>query len=583
MLSLRHPSPKDLSARSFFIAMGIMAAALLVRAALDMVLPDIPPLITIYPAVALGGLLCGPWAGGVAGVMGVLGAALLWMPPRLTLAVHGVSDQVSIGLFILSSAIVLLAAAELRAQLDAAGVARSAVELGLEAGGVGTWEFNLRTRRISASSAARRLHGVPESKRRTTVEDWLRGIHDEDVEAARAALRAAVSDGSLAAYSYRIFGVRDGPRWIAARGRVVSRGGERRLLCALVDVSEQMRVQDELRRERERLRLALAAGSLAVWDYDSGSQEVTVDARYAATLGFAPRAATLTLAQIGARIHPEDQQRVAAEHAAMVARGDDYRIEYRVVTDEGDVRWVISQGIRIDGGELGDRGRMVGIIQDISERKRREGELHALAAVRELLVREADHRIKNSLQLVVSLLSDQQRGLTDPAAVAALRGAIARVGAIAASHLALQGSEDLRQVDLAVSLRELCRHLGQLQPGIGIVCRAGEGLMLDADRAIPLGLAVSEVVTNALRHAFSDRSSGTVIVEAVAERGVLVVRVSDDGVGIAATAESGLGSSLIRSLAAGLGAAMQVQSTPGAGTVVTLRLPLDVSAEAVTA
>jgi two-component sensor histidine kinase len=167
--------------------------------------------------------------------------------------------------------------------------------------------------------------------------------------------------------------------------------------------------------------------------------------------------------------------------------------------------------------------------------------------------------------------------------VAALRGAVARVGAIAASHLALQGSEDLRQVDLAVTLRELCRHLAQLQPSVEVVCRCGEGLMLDADRAIPLGLAVSEVVTNALRHAFAGRAAGTVVVEAVAERATLVLRVSDDGVGIKPEAGgSGLGSSLIRSLAARLGATMQVQSTQQDGTVVTLRMPL-VEAAAVAA
>jgi two-component sensor histidine kinase len=114
-----------------------------------------------------------------------------------------------------------------------------------------------------------------------------------------------------------------------------------------------------------------------------------------------------------------------------------------------------------------------------------------------------------------------------------------------------------------------------LQPSVGVVCRCGEGLLLDADRAIPLGLAVSEVVTNALRHAFAGRDGGTVMVEAAVERLMLIVRISDDGVGMPAeSAGAGLGSRLIRSLAARLGATVQVQSSPRDGTVVTLRLPL---------
>jgi two-component sensor histidine kinase len=68
-----------------------------------------------------------------------------------------------------------------------------------------------------------------------------------------------------------------------------------------------------------------------------------------------------------------------------------------------------------------DSGRIVGIIQDVTRRKRRENELWDLAAARELLIGEADHRIKNSLQMIISLLTLQLRGITDPDAAAALR------------------------------------------------------------------------------------------------------------------------------------------------------------------
>jgi two-component sensor histidine kinase/PAS domain-containing protein len=452
-----------------------------------------------------------------------------------------------------------------------------AVDLGLTAGGVGIWEYSLRTGRIVASPAAQSLHGLPEGSGPTSAEDWLRGVPPDDAEAARSALRAALAEGTTASYAYRIIGgAAEEPRWISARGRVIAAGGERRLLCALVDVTDQMKVQDELRRERERLRLALEAGALAVWDYIPATGALTIDTRYAATMGLPPDVKNLTRADIGARIHPEDRPRVAAEHDAFVASGADYHIEYRFVTPAGEIRWVVSQGIFIDGDMTGDTGSMVGVIQDITDRKRREEELQALAATRELLVREADHRIKNSLQLVNSLLTVQLRGIEDRAAADALRGAIARVSAIAASHLALQGSADLKTIDLAVTLKELCAHFAELHPGIAILCRPGETLMLDADRAIPLGLAVSEVLTNALRHAFLDRQSGTVAVDASTELGELIVCVRDDGAGMKSQGDerSGLGSRIIRSLATRLEARIDIESSPGSGTAVTLRLPL---------
>jgi two-component sensor histidine kinase/PAS domain-containing protein len=554
------------------------------REALDRVLPATPPFITLYPAVALAGVLCGPVAAGVSGLLGLIAAIYLWIPPRLSLALPNPTDGVSIILFVIASMIVLAAAALLRSRLKAATVAKDALDLGLAAGGVGTWELNLRTRRIDASSTAHALHGLAADGRETMAEDWLRGVHPADVETARAALGQAVAEGTTAAYSYRIFGPGDGPRWISARGKVVSAGGDRRLLCALVDITEQVRVQEDLARERERLRLALAAGELAVWDYDPATREATIDTQYAVTMGFDATAGTVSRAQIGALIHPEDRPRVAAEHEAQMARGGAYHIEYRIVPPSGGIRWLASQGILMPGDEAAAPRRMIGIIQDITERKRRETSLRELAAARELLVREADHRIKNSLQLVISLLNVQLRGITDPAAVEALRGAATRVGAIAASHLALQGSADLTTIDLAVSLQDLCAHFAALHPTVKIVCHAavcqaaecqGRALLLDADRAIPLGLVVSEVLTNALRHAFRGRETGTVVVNAMIEQAQLMVRISDDGVGMApAMRRSGLGSRIINALAAQLAATIQVESPLEGGTVVTLRLPL---------
>jgi PAS domain-containing protein len=281
---------KDWSVRSFVVANAIMAAAVAARIALDPALPGLPPFITLYPAITLAGLLCGPFAGAVAAVLGAATAVFFWIPPRMSFATPNLTDSVAVALFLTFSSIVLWGAAAIRAHVDASRIANVALELGLAAGGVGTWEINLRTLRITASKVAHALHGLPEDTPNTSPEDWMRGVHPDDVAKARAALRAAVADGGLASYAYRISLGPDSDRWITARGRVVASGGERRLLCALVDISDQIRAQDELKRERERLRLALEAGALAVWDFDARSGEATVDIRYAATMGLGPEA-----------------------------------------------------------------------------------------------------------------------------------------------------------------------------------------------------------------------------------------------------------------------------------------------------
>jgi PAS domain S-box-containing protein len=468
MPRLQNAMAKDFTLRAFGLAGAIMALAIGLRAALDPVFPNLPPFITLYPAVTLAGIFCGPAAAAAATLCGTLSVIVLWIPPRLSFSLGTPTGWVAAILFVAGSAIILWATAALRATLFETSRAKSALDR---------------------------------------------------------------------------------------------------------SVAEQRRIEGELRSERERLRLALEAGALAVWDYDTATHDAVIDTRYAVTMGFGAAPQTLNRAEIGRHIHPDDRPRVAAEHEAAVARGARYEIEYRTLTPSGAIRWVVSRGILLRGAP--GPGRIVGIIQDITDTKRREQVLSELAETRAMLIREADHRIKNSLQLVIALLTVQLRGITDPAATEALRGAITRVGAIAASHLALQSSPDFRTLDLAVTLADLCGHFAELNPRIAITCAAQGALKLDADRAIPLALTVSELITNALRHAFTGRATGRISVTAACDAETLTIRVTDDGIGLPPNSPAtGLGSRIISSLATQIAATTDTASTPGAGTTVTLRLPL---------
>ena len=209
------------------------------------------------------------------------------------------------------------------------------------------------------------------------------------------------------------------------------------------------------------------------------------------------------------------------------------------------------------------------------ERCRREAELERSLQVRELLIREADHRIKNSLQLVVSLLSLQRSKLPDEQAIAALDSAIGRVRAVAEAHRALHQSKDLTTIAFDQMLRDLCHHTGALSPATTITCNADENIEIDAERAIPLGLIVSELLTNAARHAYPEGTAGTIEAGARRTPDHLEVTVTDRGVGsdTGTAASRTLGTSIVQALARQIGLDVQTISQPGQGTSITLRLP----------
>ena len=173
----------------------------------------------------------------------------------------------------------------------------------------------------------------------------------------------------------------------------------------------------------------------------------------------------------------------------------------------------------VKGEPLAGQRRMVGVVMDVTGPRRRENALRVALSDRELQVREADHRIKNSLQLVTSLLRLQLRRVSVADAKDAVAAAMARVTAVADVHEALQRSPDMRSVRLDRLLHDLCGNLAVLHPEVVVRCEASVCLHVDADVAIPLGLIASELLTNALRHAFRPGEAGTVTLTATSECG----------------------------------------------------------------
>ncbi|MFL1461996.1 sensor histidine kinase [Roseococcus sp. DSY-14] len=196
--------------------------------------------------------------------------------------------------------------------------------------------------------------------------------------------------------------------------------------------------------------------------------------------------------------------------------------------------------------------------------------LSEAAAREEVLRREVDHRVKNSLQVVGSMLR-LQAGRPD--AGAALADAASRVEAIALLHAALHDAEEAGRVELSGFLARVGRMLAANLPAGVALEVAVAPLEVDGSVASACGLLVSELVTNAARHAFPHGQGGQVRVEGVAEPAGYRLSVSDDGVGFTpGKAGGGLGLAIADALAGQVGG---VLSRPGTarGSRTELRLP----------
>ena len=269
-----------------------------------------------------------------------------------------------------------------------------------------------------------------------------------------------------------------------------------------------------------------------------------------------------------------------------------YSREKRCIRRDGTPVWTRFSASMVREPGAGKPLLAVAIVEDIDDRKRAElelarakDELEAVVeqrtsalAQRDLLLREVYHRVKNNLQIVDGLLLMQARRLPEPQARAALETLRARVYALGLVHHQLMGSNDLETFEIAPFLRELSAHLLEgFGGGVALEVRATT-LKVDLDFAIPLGLLVTELVTNAVKHAFPEgRGSIAVALEADGP-GWLTLTVADDGAGFDAAGrhEGSLGANIVEGLVHQLKGTMTV--TADEGTRCMVRLPAPVRA-----
>jgi two-component sensor histidine kinase len=223
---------------------------------------------------------------------------------------------------------------------------------------------------------------------------------------------------------------------------------------------------------------------------------------------------------------------------------------------------------------------------ELAERRQAEQQLRHLLREKDILLREIHHRIKNNLQVVSSMLSLQADRVSDEAALRAFQDSQDRIRSMALIHERLYQTENLTRIAFGDYTRGLIRYLQRVYDagarGIALDVRAEE-IHLTIDVAVPCGLILNELLSNALKHAFPDGRSGTIVVEIASAQseaqGVrrVTLRVSDDGIGMPPQLDiqrSGtLGLQLVHTLVGQLGGTLRLERQRGTRFEITFPVP----------
>ena len=210
-----------------------------------------------------------------------------------------------------------------------------------------------------------------------------------------------------------------------------------------------------------------------------------------------------------------------------------------------------------------------------------EAEVHAsrdryaaLAAEREVLLREVNHRVGNSLQIIASLLHLQAASSTQDDVKAALTNAMGRVAAVAQVHRRLYTSHDLKSVLLNQYLEALLEDLRRSAEGnrMSRLTLKAEPIEIDPDRAVAIGIIVNELVMNAVKYAYPD-AAGPIHVVLNAQGDDILLSIADDGVGLNVKADprsTGMGQRIVTAMANKLDASVE-RDPSHSGTRIILR------------
>lgn len=429
------------------------------------------------------------------------------------------------------------------------------------------------------NAAARDMHGVAELD--VEPENYSERYHlftvsgephpFEDLPLARAVKGETVEDAAW------IIRRPDGTEVYAvgsAKPLIADDGSQFGSVLTIRDETERQRARKDLRESEETVRAFFETAGIftAVVDLVENDFLLSMgNARMAAVFGQERLSGQSGRALVGDEI---TKQIVQSLRKALGSE-EPTIIEYPwSVLDEQ--RWYVATITPMRGS----KSRLFLASLDITDRKNAERDLEAAIKVKDVLLHEVNHRVKNSLQMISSLLALQEHS-GDPALKAALREARSRVNTVARVHERLYRTSAHNRIEIADHLKDLLSTvISSLSDDDNIefvFSHTGEEVALGIDYAVPLALILVELAMNSVKYAFPGHARGTVKVDLTIDEDILILSVSDDGVGLKSGSPpkgSGMGRLIIEALATQIAAqTTYVEQDVGTGFRLTMPLP----------
>ncbi|TAL31014.1 MAG: PAS domain S-box protein [Spirochaetes bacterium] len=383
-----------------------------------------------------------------------------------------------------------------------------------------------------------------------------------------------VETGEIATYDY--FLDFEGPRHYEAR---MVPYGNKQVLAIVRDETEMVRMERMLRGERDRAQQLLDIAGVMILALDTDATVTMINRQGREILGMEENA-IVGCNWIETFIPAEDRARVWDVFRRLLD-GDGHRSPYgenQVLCGDGSKKLIAWHNTLVRDAD----GRVSGSLssgEDITERRKAEDAIIRSLAEKEVLIKEIHHRVKNNMQVISSLLALQSHQVKDEQVKSLFRDSQNRIWAMAQVHERLYRSENLASINFHEYVTGLMRELTatyNFDPSRVLIEIGKEGNVIGVDEAVPCGLLVNELVSNAMKHAFAGGVIGTITISfSTGDSGRRRLAVRDNGRGLPddfETRTSGsLGMRLVRALSTQLGGELSISGKGGTSVEIVFK------------
>ena len=364
--------------------------------------------------------------------------------------------------------------------------------------------------------------------------------------------------------------------WVEVNVRRITMGGRECMLAVARDITERREAEEALRESEARFKQLFDSVNDGIALRDARTLELLdANRRFCEMWGYTfEELKALPLGSMGAYESVEERRKRLIAYYAQAAKGIPSLFQWAARRKDGSTFWVELNGTRIT---IGTRDCLLLVVRDVTERKRAEEKIRASLKEKEVLLKEIHHRVKNNLQIISSLLYLQSTRTEHAGAVSALRESRARIKSMALIHERLYASPDLASVDMGKYTRSLVADLhhshGTEESSVRLTFNIDD-IPLGITEAIPCGLIINELVSNALKHAFPKGKAGEISIQLLrtgANR--ITLTVSDNGIGFPEQIDfrrsPSLGLTLVNSLVEQLGGTIELDRREGTSFTIS--------------